>query len=91
MRGRTLRLVLMAELAERGSMSVAELAAAVADWGFALEGPPGRAVARALRREVRRGRVASDGRGGYTHRSGQPARVRPWPPPRRHLERLSVS
>lgn len=74
--GRGLRLVLLAELSDRPSMTVAEMAAAVAAWGFEMEGRPSKAVARALRREVRRGQVVTDGQGLYAWRQVPVARRR---------------
>lgn len=73
-RGLQLRSVLVLSLVERSEpMSVADLVAAVERLGFAAPGRAGKAIADALRWEVRRGRVRRLGRDSYG--SGHVARV----------------
>ncbi|HUR49435.1 MAG TPA: hypothetical protein VMY88_07940 [Acidimicrobiales bacterium] len=65
-RGLELRYVLvLALLGWKAPLSVAELVAAVERAGFSPPGRPGKAVADALRWEVRRGRVLRAGRDKY--------------------------
>lgn len=67
-RGRALRFVLVDELMAVPEMSVAQLAAAVAEHGFTLGGRASKVISDALRWEVRRGRVVRLRRGWYAFR-----------------------
>ena len=63
--GRPLRYVLTVILSERGPLTVAELAAAIEQEGFALAGRPSKTISDALRWEIAHERVVRLGRGRY--------------------------
>jgi hypothetical protein len=65
--GRTLRFLLVDEIRNRGTMTVAEMVAFLADAGFELPGRASKVVSDALRWEIARGRVNRLRRGVYRY------------------------
>ena len=65
LRGRGLRFVLVNELANHGTLTVAEMVVIVGRYGFDLDGRESKIISDALRWEVARGRVVKLARGVY--------------------------
>jgi hypothetical protein len=63
--GRALRYLLTLQLFDRGPLTVRQLARAVEQEGFGIEGRPSKTISDALRWEVAHGRVVRLGRGRY--------------------------
>ncbi len=72
LRGRGLRFVLVDELRQRGTMTVAGMVLVLAEYGFDVGGRVSKVVSDALRWEVARGRVVRVERGVYRF-AGAPA------------------
>ena len=76
MRGRALRFVLLDELRQRPTMTVADMVDTLVGYGFDLGGRPSKVISDALRWERDRNRVKQLDRGVYAFAQAPPATVR---------------
>ena len=76
LRGRALRFVLVNELAQHGTLTVAEMVTIVRRYRFDLGGRESKIISDALRWELARGRVIKLGRGVYRYGRPPPSTAR---------------
>ncbi len=76
LRGRGLRFVLVEEIRQRGTMTVAEMVSVVAEHGYTIAGRASKVISDALRWEIARGRIIRVERGVYTYGYTPPATAR---------------